>query len=224
VSAEIVRAMKLGATVQIAAGAAGVSEGAFYDWMARGRADAAAGETTIFSDFSEAIDRARHTGDLQLLASVRGTTQGRRCPTCQGAGAMAAHLVGGRADDTRLVRCPACKGSTFATAPDGRLALDLLSRRHPEAFGRKDQRRVEVSGEGGGPVRVDVRAIAATIDLGAVGSLGVDELTALAWNDDAEVEAVPSRAALPARAVVEVAEGEAGAPEAEAAEVEGAPA
>jgi hypothetical protein len=36
-----------------------------------------------------------------------------------------------------------------AAAKDGRLALEFLSRRHPERYGRK---RLELSGPGGGPI------------------------------------------------------------------------
>ena len=200
-AAEIVRAFRLGATVKIAAGAAGVNEATFYRWMTEGRRDAEAGESSIFRDFCDEVNRARNRGDLELLASVKGTTQGRRCPTCQGRGAVPSHEVGGRADDQRLVRCPACKGSTFSTAPDGRLALDLLSRRHPADYGRQDNHRHEVTGDGGGPVRIDVRAIAAAVDLDAIArTLGAGDLDALAWDGD-EVAAIEdsARRALPAR-------------------------
>ena len=238
VHAAIVRAMRLGAPVKVAAGVAGVSEGSYYQWMATGRADVEAGEVSRFSKFSNAVGSARHRGDVELLASVRGQTQGRQCRTCAGSGTLRSCDAGGRENDQRLVTCAGCKGSGFATTPDGRLALDLLSRRHPESFGRKQ--RHEHTGAGGGPVRHDVRVAAVAVDLAA---MSVEQLAALAWSDDdqaalldgpAAAQLPPARAARAAKrigadvieAAPEAAPAEA-APEAapaEAAPAEAAPA
>jgi hypothetical protein len=208
----LVRAFSLGATVAIACGASGVHIGTFYEWLQQGRDDLEAGQASIFADLAEAVERARHTGDLQLLAAVRGQTQGRRCPTCDGRGAVESREVGGREDDRRHVRCPACKGSTFAVVPDGRLALDLLSRRHPADYSRKDQARVEHVGDGGGPI--DVRAIAAAVDLVALDAM---QLAAIAWQGEQVATSVSAaaRAALPDRAAPPSAR-DLGAAEAEA--------
>ncbi len=201
----LVRALRLGATVKMATAATGVGLSTFYQWVAKGRADFEAGETSIFTDLVDAVYQAKGHGDIELLASVRHQTQGRKCRTCEGRGTLPSHQAGGRADDARLVTCAGCKGSGFALSPDGRLALDLLGRRHPDAFGRKSRQRVEVTGDGGGPVRVDV-AVAA-IAMGLV-ELSVDQLAALAY-DGSEPERVPRLgAALPAIAGRDVIDAE----------------
>jgi len=216
-SADIIRALRLGATIEIACGAAGVGVTSFYRWTAQGRTDDEAGEPSIFRDFWKATEHARHRGDLELLASVKGQTQGRQCRTCAGSGTLRNEDAGGRAGDRRLVTCAGCKGSGFATTPDGRLALELLSRRHPEAFGRKDKHRHEHTGKGGGPVRVDVVTVAAQVDLV---SLSAEQLAALAYGG-ADTPAVTASALPPARRLgADVIEAEAVEAKAEAEAVE----
>lgn len=188
----IVKALRLGATIKIAAGSVGVGVASYYQWLARGRADIEAGEASRFADFAEAVRGASHRGDVELLASVRLQTKGRQCRACGGQGTIRAGDAGGNKGDDRRLRCDGCRGSGFAIAPDGRLALDLLGRRHPDDFGRKSRQRVEVVGDGGGPVRVDVRAAAVAVDLN---KLSPEQLAALAFGGElaaAEAEAVPA--------------------------------
>lgn len=109
VRANLLHAFRLGATVRIACGATGVSEAAFYRWMAKGEA----AKTGSFREFRDEVQRARDRGDLELLAFVR-------------------------------------KGAR----DDPRLALDLLARRHPEAYARKDRHVVKHTGHDGGPITV----------------------------------------------------------------------
>jgi len=203
----IVGALRLGATVKIATGANGVSEGAYYGWMARGRADIEEGEISIFSKFTKAVRGASHRGDVELLASVRLQTKGRQCRACGGQGTIRAGDVNGTPTDNRRQRCDGCRGSGFAIAPDGRLALDLLGRRHPDDFGRKSRQRVEVVGDGGGPVRVDVRAAAVAVDLN---QLSPEQLAALAFGAEGgkAIEVAPTVPALGARRSAHVIDAE----------------
>lgn len=209
----IVRGLRLGATIKMTTAAAGVGLTTFYEWVAAGRVDLEAGVSSRFADLADDVYQARGHGDIELLASVRHQTQGRRCRTCEGRGTLPSHQAGGRADDQRLVTCAGCKGSGFALSPDGRLALDLLGRRHPDAFGRKSRQRLEVTGDGGGVVKVAVGVAAVAVGLAA---LTVDQLAALAY-DGSEPERVPRLgAALPGGAVA----GRAGRDVIDAAEVE----
>lgn len=189
----IVGALRLGATVTIACGAYGVAIPTYYQWMSRGRLDIEAGEVSIFSEFTEAVRGASHRGDVELLASVRLQTKGRQCRACGGAGTIRAGDVNGTPTDNRRQRCDGCRGSGFAIAPDGRLALELLGRRHPDDFGRKSRQRIEVVGDGGGPVRVDVRAAAVAVDLNR---LSPEQLAALAFGGGEAKAIAPTAPAL----------------------------
>lgn len=190
---ELVKAIQLGATVKIATRAAGVSDTAYYQWLARGRADIELGDDTIFSQFTADIERASGKGDVELLSAVRVKTQGTRCPTCRGRGAVPASEVGGAPDDHRYRRCPACYGSGFGTTPDGKLALDFLARRHPEDYGRKDNKRHVITGPQGGPVQVDVRAVCVALDVAAMSPA---QLAAMAYSRPEQIE---TKATLPPR-------------------------
>lgn len=218
VSEQIITAIRLGATVEIAAGSVGVTTADYYDWTARGRSDIDAGRDTLLARFVEACRTERHAGDIELLASIRRRCTGTACLACKGRGISPADQAGGRAGKKHLIRCPGCRGTGWATQPDGRLALELLGRRHSMAYGRKDRHHHEVTGEGGGPVRVNVRAVAATMtaDLGA---LTGPELVKIAYGEGASgaasvVELPTARALLPRRDVIDAVE---------AAAIDGAP-
>ena len=161
----VLRALSLGGTIAMAARASGVDRRTIYRWLERGQADLDAGLDTEHAAFLVEVEKAKGRGDLQLLASVAAQTQGRRCRTCAGSGSLRARDAGGRPDDNRLVRCSACKGSGFATLPDGRLALDMLARRYPADFGLEARHRIEHTGEGGGPIQLDTRVAAVAVDL-----------------------------------------------------------
>ena len=85
-----------------------------------------------------------------------------------------------------------------AAKGDGRLALDLLARRHPEAFARKDRTTVRHTGHDGGPVKV--AAMVANL-----GDMSPDQLRAMLDTDAASapdtIEANPAPVALPLKEV-----------------------
>ena len=205
VHTKIVRSLRLGATSKIAAGAAGVDPRVFHAWITRGRADLAAVVETPHARFALDCDTARARGDVELLAAVRAQATGIRCRACGGEGVVRRSQAGGREDDNTVLRCVGCYGSGFARKPDGRLALELLGRRHARDYGRKEHATLEVTGDGGGPVAVavDVQALAATATIDLAG-LSVEQLQALAFGDGdgggKELEGPPAaRAALPMR-------------------------
>lgn len=171
----LIQAFRLGASKKIAVGSVGVHERTFDNWMQSGR-DAKSGR---YRRFYLAIEKARNRGDLELLASVKQATQGVKCRTCHGQGSFPR--------DGKLISCPACKGDGYSMKPDGRLALEFLSRRQPQDYAKQAPQRIELTGAGGGAVKyeADVRVVAASIDLGG---LSIEALAALAWGEVDEVE------------------------------------
>lgn len=73
--AVIVEAIRKGNYIDNAAAMAGIAESSYYHWIERGDADIEAGKVTIYSEFSEAIKRAKAEGeqiDLDLIAEAAG--------------------------------------------------------------------------------------------------------------------------------------------------------
>ena len=193
---KLVRVFRLGGTVEIAAGSCRLAPRTFREWTARGRADLDEGRTeTAYARLALDCEEARHKGDVALLDAVRLQAMGRQCRTCQGTGTITGLEKGDRG---RLVRCPGCRGKGYARAPDGKLALELLGRRHVGDYGKKVDQRIEITGEGGGPVRVDTRAAAVLLDATGLAALSVEQLAALAHGGTAPSIASATRGALPA--------------------------
>lgn len=79
---QIVRELERGAYAETAAEAAGIATSTLYDWLDRG----ARGEKP-FSEFSEAVTRARARGELKLFADLRkGDTKGKSFGKARAAG------------------------------------------------------------------------------------------------------------------------------------------
>ena len=159
----------------MAANYAGVSQDAVYEWMRRGEGNDHRVPDERFILFAKAVRQAEGDGDASLLASVRSQVEGLPCKACDG---------GIIATDEGPERCPACKGSGYAAKPDGRLSLDVLSRRHPGEFGRKDRMQIDQKVEATVAVNVSVQAL--TMNLQA---LDVSQLAALAWAEPKAIEA-----------------------------------
>lgn len=73
--AVLVEAIRKGNYIDNAAAMAGIAESSYYHWIERGDADIEAGKVTIYSEFSEAIKRAKAEGeqiDLDLIADAAG--------------------------------------------------------------------------------------------------------------------------------------------------------
>lgn len=65
VEARILRAIRLGATREVAAQAAGISERALYDWLERGRTG-----QRRYLQFLQAMDRAESEGEVTHLEAI----------------------------------------------------------------------------------------------------------------------------------------------------------
>lgn len=182
VQAKVVRVVKMGGSLAMAARHAGVSTEAIYEWMRRGEGhDHRRGGGARYVRFAQAVRQAEGDGDAELLASVRAQVVGLECKACEN---------GILVTDEGPERCPACKGTGYAAKPDGRLSLDVLARRHPTHFARKDRMQVEQKVEG--TVRVDVQVQALTMSLQA---LDASQLAALAWAEPKAIEAGADRPA-----------------------------
>lgn len=171
VQAKVVRVVKMGGSLVMAARYAGVSVDAVYEWVRRGEGQHERGSTPRFVRFAQAVRQAEGDGDAELLESVRAQVVGLECKAC--VDGVVEH------QDKGPIQCPACRGTTYATKPDGRLSLDVLARRHPADFGRKD--RMQVEQKVSGSVRVDVQVKALTMSLQA---LDAAQLMALAWGGE----------------------------------------
>jgi transposase-like protein len=136
----IVQAIRAGATLEAAAGAAGVSETTFYRWMQEAEHEDA---REALREFREEVYRARDELEVRITAgSVVKAALG---------GYVVKRVVRTRPDGTRE------EEEQFAPA-DGRTGLEILARR----FGDRGWARrsaVEVTGAGGGSIQVEHSAV-----------------------------------------------------------------
>lgn len=68
VQAQIAALIRAGNTVEVAAAAAGIGQGTFYEWMARGEKPGAA--NVPFRGFREAIEQARAESEAGMVARI----------------------------------------------------------------------------------------------------------------------------------------------------------
>lgn len=125
---DLFKALRGGHSIASAAELAGVAESTVHHWRSLGEADDAPPE---FSEFSEGLTRARARARDILVA------------------AAFADAVGG-VEIKRAIR-PDGTEEVQTTPPNGRVALDLLSRMHPEWVPRK---AIEVANPEGESFRV----------------------------------------------------------------------
>lgn len=132
--ARIIEAIDAGATMEAAAGAAGVDESTLYRWLQDAqKPDAPPWKRKFCEDVSRARDRleVRVATESVLRAAVGGYVVKRV---------------------TRTRRDGTVEHEEQIAPADGRVGLEFLGRRFPERWGK----RTEVSGPGGGPMRVEV--------------------------------------------------------------------
>jgi len=67
--------IQAGNYAKIAAFAAGINPDTYYEWLNRGKSDAAKGKTTIFSDFSDAVTRAEAIAEAANVTLIRTAAQ-----------------------------------------------------------------------------------------------------------------------------------------------------
>ncbi|MFG6193377.1 hypothetical protein [Nonomuraea sp. JJY05] len=126
---ELCRQLEAGHFLGTAADLCGVGRSTVHRWMARGEeADA----PLEYREFREALTRARARAADVLVSAAFADAKG---------GALIREVV----------RPDGAEERTW-TPPNGRVALELLARMHPEEW--RPVKAVEVSGPQGGPVQV----------------------------------------------------------------------
>jgi len=118
--AEIVRLLRAGNYVETVCAYVGITKESFYEWLRRGRRGWKI--DTIYSDFTDAVERARAAAEMELVVLLRK--------------------------------------SATAVNEEGNMehredAKWFLQHAYPDRWGRV-QRKVEHTGEGGGPVTIRV--------------------------------------------------------------------
>jgi hypothetical protein len=135
----IVKAVKAGASLENAAGAAGIHEATLYRWLQEGEADDGA---EAKREFREDLLRARAEVEVRVVA----------------ASVMKSALGGYELERTTVTRPDGTVEERVKYAPaDGRVGLDFLARRDPGRWARRNP--VEISGPGGGPVQIQAATI-----------------------------------------------------------------
>lgn len=134
----IAAAIEQGATFDAAMAAAGVHPSTGYRWLSEGSSDTA---PAGFREFREAVTRARAKAELAMTAAVVSDAKG---------GSVIKHV-------TRTWRNGTEEEETQYAPPNGRVALEWLSRMEPSRWARRTG--IEVTGAGGGPVQVERREI-----------------------------------------------------------------
>jgi hypothetical protein len=128
---QIVAAFEAGNSVRRTAALVGVSRSALYDWLAQGEQDNA---PELFADFADRCTRAR----TKVLGELFN--------------AAYQDAIGG-VEIKRAVR-PDGTEEVQTTPPNGKIALELMSRMDPDEWRPVKAVELEVSGPDGGPVRV----------------------------------------------------------------------
>lgn len=143
----ILSSIRVGNYLDAAAAYAGVHAASVYRWLARGEQEHQrrdAGEPPDptedeFCEFCEAVTRARADAEMRMVGVVQRAA------------------VGGQVikDVTRTLRDGTQEREQQWTAPDGRVALDYLSRAFPHRWTRRQA--LHVSADGGGEEAVELQ-------------------------------------------------------------------
>ncbi|MEV8636841.1 helix-turn-helix domain-containing protein [Streptosporangium sp. NPDC051023] len=130
----IIDAVRAGATYQAAAGAAGVAERTFYQWLQKAEQP---GADPALVQFAHDLNRARNEVEVRLVA-----------------GSVMKAAMGGAVvrETTRTLRDGTQETVRDYAPPDGRLGLDVLARQFRERGWARE--RLEVTGADGGPIQV----------------------------------------------------------------------
>jgi transposase-like protein len=150
--------------LETSARAHGVPPGTLWQWLRQGeeahaalaRGEKLAGQARIYAEFAEAVAQARARGEVRAVEAVTRTMEG-------GLLVKETPLV---TREGRLVRDDAGEVvyERQYSLPDGKLALEYLSRTSPSRFGRTPNvDRVEVTGEGGGAVQLEATEVVTSL-------------------------------------------------------------
>lgn len=135
---KIIRAVRVGNFLETAAAAAGVHPATVYRWLAD--ADKK-GAPAAKREFRDALSRARAEAEQRLVGSA----------VKDAAGGFVTKRV------TRTLRDGTTETEETYAAPNGRVALEFLSRAFPDRWARRNA--IEVTGAGGGPIQVSAERI-----------------------------------------------------------------
>jgi hypothetical protein len=137
----ICRAIRAGMTYERAAEAGGITFQTFTTWRGQGEADLNAGQTTIFSDFFDAVQRAEIDGELKNAEVVFKAAKGgmkitetktvTKATVTKGEDGKEQRVAGLAEEEVTVV--------TKTAAPDWKAAAFILERRHGARWGRKAQ-------------------------------------------------------------------------------------
>ncbi len=139
---KIVNAVRAGNYLQTACTWAGVHYGTAWRWMSEAEQPGADKAKIAFRD---AVNRARAESEMRVIGHIQKV------------------IMGGQLlkETTRTLPNGTTETERQFAPPDGRVALEFASRAYPERWGRRAA--LEVTGEGGGPVRVEHTQVLASI-------------------------------------------------------------
>jgi hypothetical protein len=158
----IVAAVRAGSYWEDAAVRAGVHPATVRRWRAEAEADDA---PQYLQEFRDAVARAQADARVRMVAAVMKDA----------AGGQVVRRV------TRKLTDGTVETEEQYSAPNGRVALEYLSRADPERWARRQA--LEVSGPGGGPIAVqqpDTAALAARLHTMLRGQVAAGELKPIA--------------------------------------------
>ncbi|XTZ13841.1 hypothetical protein ACQSSU_20305 [Micromonospora echinospora] len=138
VTTRIINAVRLGNYLDVAANAAGVHPATVYRWLQE--ADKP-GAPKAKREFREALTRARAEAEQRMVGAVIKAASG---------GYVTKRV-------TRVTRSGDTETEETIAGPDGKVALEFLSRAFPDRWASR--KAVEVTGTGGGPIQVSAERI-----------------------------------------------------------------
>lgn len=138
VADRIIKAVRLGNYLETAAQAAGVHPATVYRWLQE--ADKK-GAPAAKREFRDALSRARAEAETRMVGSVIKAAAG---------GHVTKRI-------TRVLRNGDTETEETIAGPDGRVALEFLSRAFPDRWAKRQA--LEVTGAGGGPIQVSAERI-----------------------------------------------------------------
>jgi len=134
----IIKAVRLGNFLDTAAKAAGVHPATVYRWIQDGEAP---GAPKAKREFCEALTRARAEAEQRMVGAVIKDASG---------GYVTKRV-------TRVLRNGDTETEETIAGPNGKVALEFLSRAFPDRWASR--KALEVTGAGGGPIQVSAERI-----------------------------------------------------------------
>lgn len=155
--AKIADLISKGVPIQTAVVVCGIRMPAYYKWMERGKSEKDQGLSTIYTDFYDAIKKAR--ADLEAELAQKWMEIGTQ-PKSRKVRTWKSYPVEKEDGSVEIVRYLEKEVEEEVGAGDWQATAEFLSRRYPENWSKKES--VEVSGPDGKPLQVRVET--ASID------------------------------------------------------------